>query len=370
MEDPLKGLRSSLDQIAKLNRTYQNTISELATSVAATAAIRNPMQRFYDEQQRLYGSSAAILANAALAGQMTSVSKNLSLANIQLSRIFDSAGVEFSPLAKAFSDNYMPGHSLQKLADQLNANALFSHAEMARLHQVSLQSQLRLDKLQSATFGSCIGATAKLSNDLAGSLGVFTASYRDVIQHLPQITESQIPIVASYATVEYSEELTVLEQLSIEDAELAENEVVGVIDDEVRSANSDLIQLIDGARDSLNSRNPDKVRHVTTSVREMLTQILHRLAPDEDVKSWSKDPSHLSNGRPTRRARLMYICRHFSCDPLEKFIDLDHGAVIQLFDVMNAGTHGVASRLTDQQLKAIVCRAESFAFFMLRVSRG
>ena len=370
MEDPLKSLRVNLDQIVGLSSTYQRAIAQLSTSATTIAAFQDPMKRWFDQQQKLYGTTAAILSNARLISEMTSVSRNLSVANVSLSSLLDTASVSNDSLSMAFSDSYAVSRSLAKLAERSGISALLSHADMARVFQTSLQSQVQLEKLQSSVFGSRISASVKLSNDLASSLGVFTASYRDLIENLPQITESQIPFVANYATVEYSQELSVLEQLSVEDPEPVEYHAVSVIDDEIMSSNGDLIQLIEGARHSLDSSNPDKTRHVTTSVREMMTQILHRLAPDEDIRKWTKDPSHFANGRPTRRARLMYICRQFSSDPLDKFIELDLSAVIQLFEIVNGGTHGVTSKLTDQQLHAIVCRAESLAFFMLRASKG
>jgi hypothetical protein len=96
---------------------------------------------------------------------------------------------------------------------------------------------------------------------------------------------------------------------------------------------------------------------------------VHRLAPDDEIKAWSTDREHYHDSRPTRRARLLYICRRFSCDPLTKFVENDVKAALTLVESLNAGTHVVESKLTTSQLEAIVYRMESLALFLLKVSK-
>ena len=131
-----------------------------------------------------------------------------------------------------------------------------------------------------------------------------------------------------------------------------------------------MLNLLNGARQSLQSDNPDRARHVTTSVRELFTHILHGLAPDDEIRKWTTDESHFYNNRPTRRARLLYICREFSCDPLTKFVEDDVRAALTLIGSLNAGTHVVESKLTYPQLEAVVYRVESLALFLLKISRN
>src|SRR5574342_642164 len=47
-----------------------------------------------------------------------------------------------------------------------------------------------------------------------------------------------------------------------------------------------LLRLVDGAREALWSENPDRGRHAASSVRELFTNVLHRLAPDAGVDAW------------------------------------------------------------------------------------
>jgi hypothetical protein len=108
-------------------------------------------------------------------------------------------------------------------------------------------------------------------------------------------------------------------------------------------------------------------RHVTTSVRELFTRVLHGLAPDDDVRQWTSSPELFHDNRPTRRARLLFICREINCDPLTHFVEDDVRAAISLVDSLNAGTHVVESKLTNLQLSSIVSRMESLLVFLLQL---
>ena len=82
----------------------------------------------------------------------------------------------------------------------------------------------------------------------------------------------------------------------------AHNELITDIDQETSDCVS-LLKYIDdkfvtlylGARDALNGDNADKARHALTSLREMLSHLLRRLAPDTDVKSWVLEKTKMNN---------------------------------------------------------------------------
>ena len=64
-----------------------------------------------------------------------------------------------------------------------------------------------------------------------------------------------------------------------------------------------------GARDALRSGNPDRSRHILTSLRELWNHVLRRIAPDDLVLAWIRGGDHhlLHEGRPTRKARALYV---------------------------------------------------------------
>ena len=273
-------------------------------------------------------------------------------------------------MSKVFAEHNALRQSLASIAALPSTTDLLSSIDTNRLLHTSLSSQVRLLDLETHGFGNLIDASNLLSNDLAATFSKLTGSYRDVIESIPSISQSIVPFIATYAPVEYALELDVIEGVTVEADEEQECDPLPPVDEELISFDEQLLSLLNGARQSLNSDNPEKARHVTTSVRELFTHILHGLAPDSEIKKWATDDSHYHNGRPTRRARLLFICRTFSCDPLTKFIEDDVRAALTLVNSLNAGTHAVESKLTQFQLQAIVYRMESLALFLLKVSRG
>jgi len=127
----------------------------------------------------------------------------------------------------------------------------------------------------------------------------------------------------------------------------------------------DIIPLWEGVKEALKSDNPDRSRHVIVSLREMVTHILHRTAPDSDIRSWTVDQSLYHDGRPTRKARLLFICRGLNHDPFQRFIDRDVSAHLELIGILQRGTHELGIKFTDEQLKALVMRTKSLIRFIL-----
>jgi len=132
-------------------------------------------------------------------------------------------------------------------------------------------------------------------------------------------------------------------------------------DYKIDSTNKDWMILLQGAEQSLSSRNPDKVRHAITSLRELMTQILHRFAPDDEVKKAFEDPQLFHEGRPTRRARIKYILiSKYNNDSLLNVLDKDAAACIDLFNLYQEGTHRIVTTLNDEELRFIVKRTKLF----------
>jgi Predicted pPIWI-associating nuclease len=129
-----------------------------------------------------------------------------------------------------------------------------------------------------------------------------------------------------------------------------------------------LLTLLKGARTAANSQNPDKTRHLCISLRELLGHALRNVASDAEVNAWTQDPSHFHNGKPTRHARIQYLYSPISQPALRKFIDADIRAAIELFDLLNKGTH-VANLGTDAAALAVLLnRAEGILLLLLRLS--
>lgn len=128
-----------------------------------------------------------------------------------------------------------------------------------------------------------------------------------------------------------------------------------------------------GARDALYGNNADRARHIMSSLRELWNHLLRRLAPDDLVAAWipglSNQKDLLHDGKPTRRARVLYVCRELNNDPLTDFLIQDTRALVKLIELFNR-VHELETELTDKQLRAILLKTDSWLMYLLQISSG
>ena len=166
------------------------------------------------------------------------------------------------------------------------------------------------------------------------------------------------------------------------DEEDTETEIQLIIDAELETAGCiALLQQVDpglarpyvGARDALNGNNADRARHILSSLRELWNHLLRRLAPDELVSAWITGNINqhdlLHEGRPTRRARVLYVCRELNNDPLKEFLTHDTRALVKLIELFNR-VHELETELTGEQLRAILLKTDSWLMYILQIWTG
>jgi len=249
--------------------------------------------------------------------------------------------------------------------------------EIARLNIIAGYSLPRIDL-------DNIASMFKL--DVPG-LNALTASHSDFVSAYERFIQSSVPqahewsasalLFAELSAESHYLHTDVLSQLSAE----AEDAAIVQAKDDVRSVivgtrsgrvvfllsdlDPQLTALLEGARERLGLNAPDTARHVSSSLRELLTQVLHGLAPDEDVLNWVSDPALLHHDRPTRKARLLYILRNCEEAVPEELLDSDAKAALALFDVLQRGQHAVESGLTGRKLETVIARAEALLVQLL-----
>lgn len=134
-----------------------------------------------------------------------------------------------------------------------------------------------------------------------------------------------------------------------------------------------LVTVIHAARETLTSNRPDRVRHFISSLRAVLTHVLHDLAPGREVMVWlgsPPPPGMIHNGRPTRRARLLFIARPINREPFTKFVEADVASALALFDLLNRGDHEIECSFTDAQATALLQRVELLILFLLQIGES
>lgn len=216
------------------------------------------------------------------------------------------------------------------------------------------------------------------------AIGGITSTYEhlaDSIRSFPELTH--LPAYAlPGATRELFTTSYALDELYIDEAEeerdASEIQLIAEVEQET-SVCIGLLQGIDpalarpyiGAHDALRGKSIDRTRHVLSSLRELWNHLLRRLAPDDAVLSWvpTDEKQLLHDGRPTRRARVLYVCRSLNNAPLSDFVVHDTSALVKLVEVFNR-VHELESELTDEQLRALLLRTDSWLTYILQIWEG
>lgn len=162
----------------------------------------------------------------------------------------------------------------------------------------------------------------------------------------------QTPALELYTAVHAAGAVTLLDDYlpdRDEDLEDAIHESVDGFETRLSSLDHELVEPYRGAIAAIKRGGEDWQRHSMTSLRELTMHVLHRLAPDDDVMKVATD-SDLHDGRPTRKATLRYVFAAVAGPELGGFFEADMKAAVELFDLLNAGTHKLGNRATPHQL--------------------
>ena len=132
-----------------------------------------------------------------------------------------------------------------------------------------------------------------------------------------------------------------------------------------------LVQVYTGAYQALQGDNPDRQRHVLTSLRTLWDEVFRLLAPIGDVLTWVSsrgltDQDYLYEGKPTRRAKLEYVLRYISAKPLSKFVKADIEAEIRLRNLYDR-IHRAKPGINEHQLCAIVLNSKTSLEYFISV---
>ena len=136
----------------------------------------------------------------------------------------------------------------------------------------------------------------------------------------------------------------------------------------LESVGPEFVAMYDGAVTALEGTNPERSRHVLTSLRELWNHLLRELAPGEELGQWiggQDNPRLLHNGSPTRYAKIRYVLRGLIDEPLIEFVEADATAMVKLYDLYGR-LHRLQTGITDEQLHVIVLKTQSYLDYILR----
>lgn len=271
------------------------------------------------------------------------------------------------------------------IIDQIRASTLAIESNFSKLSATSILAESSLSAFKWNDLGSQIGIVESAKLRLSDSFAGVSQSYSEVfksIEAAPQTIVDFNPCIIRRTPIEYYTGVELCRTISVPEEAILKKEIIknkilitkkilidnkSGLENKLPRIDAELVRLWDGANQSLESSNPDNVRHFSISSRELLTQVLHYLSPDKEVKKWTSDPHHFKEGRPTREARLFYITRNINFGGFQKFVQKDVSATVEFINLFEEGTHKVKPSFTKEQLLALKAKTESTINFLIEI---
>lgn len=268
-----------------------------------------------------------------------------------------------------------------------------ANLQLRRMAETMLASLQATRDMIAETFSAISLAQYSQIETISASISKMAQSFIVPVPDFSKVTEPILRMFQSYSTTfeslytpdylkAFSPALPNFAQVEMHNALVVENHFQGIESDEtivqavgvdkvetlLADLNPELIQLYQGAKTATYSENPDKARHFTSSHRELDTHVLHLLAPDEAVTAWTNNEEHFHNGRPTRRARLLYIVRNAptSVGSMDFFIQ---DSLAQL-DFLNRDQHRLRHEYSDEFLEILHGRYSGWLQTILSIASG
>ena len=318
----------------------------------------------------------------AMEGAVTSrLTEAARVANLSAVEMFSQRRIEavlanYDQLSAGWNDRV-------RLFEASSTNALKTAVEthLSDIAEMSVLAESAFARFTWENVGRSLRVPDALISELQTQVLDFTQSYGSLMSSLSQSSRilAMPPRVSELAAQEFFLGSRFVKSISAErredeveeESEELEHDIALVLEDELEvllaQLDPGLVKMITGARQAFNSTNADRVRHVITSYRELNMHVLHELAPDDSVRAWSTSPDDFANGKPTRKARLKFICRNINHGAFDGFVDKDIETMVKIFDFLNKGTHAVTSNFTEPQLRALKVKAESAVQLMLTI---
>ena len=296
------------------------------------------------------------------------------------------ARAEVRSQIEALEDQVLESAATRARIENSLVSEFASRFQAATLAEISIAAQTALAEVPWNLIGEAVGVSAFMRVSLQDHFARFTESYARLYQGIlePSATITPLPSVVWDAPPgELFRGVELLRAVTLPPArrktppaaiegiakQLAHGEDP-LLEALLLDLDPDLLIPLAGARGALRSTNPDRARHFSSSLRELFTQVLHRLAPDKAVQGWTSNPEHYDKGRPTRRARLLYICSTINYGDFSDVVEADVSATLKYLGLFQGGTHKVRSDFSEDQLHALFVRMAGLLQFLLKIIRS
>lgn len=306
-------------------------------------------------------------------------------------RLFEAHRPHSDALQQIFEANNLISQAIKDSSKLYETyNAAMGNSKEAIINNMltkSIYMERMIGDIQWNSIGSAFNASPSVASSLINDFNELSSKYNSFAKYIDEIPNHIItysPFLLDIPPRELYNAAKLLEISDIESSEYDDEmsddfQVVNrdaSLTEKLSEIDANLAKLLDGAKLSAKSKNPDRGRHVSISLRELITQLLHKLAPDTKIEEWKPDKTDQTyyykdktdKYKITRQARLLYICRNINHGSFESFIKKDVSSTITFIEVLNGGTHGVESNFSDEQIKALTTRAGDLISFLIDIS--
>jgi len=116
-----------------------------------------------------------------------------------------------------------------------------------------------------------------------------------------------------------------------------------------------------GAKQSANSNNVEKTRHISVSLRELLKDFINTIVPTDEVRN--NYGSNL-NGNSSLELKIDYFFKDITSSSLTEFVKDDVKLIRQIIAVLNTGVHGEVEFPNEQSLFFLISKVESILLLL------
>jgi hypothetical protein len=269
------------------------------------------------------------------------------------------------------------------IANPVKSMQLALESHYSRLAETSLAAERMLAWVSSDRIGAALTIDAVERDLLKEPFFGLSAAYKNLFESLldSRLGAALLPSVATgFPPLEVYTAADLLTVVSESGREFSEDEVSfrkelsnereASLEQLLAAINPNFVILWRGASQALYSDNPDRFRHVVVSLRELLTHVIHAIAPDDKVHGWTTNPHDFENGRPTRAARILFICRGINHGPFTEFVSRDVASATSFLQLFQRGTHELNVGFSEEQVTSLIWRAESLIRFLILTARS
>lgn len=356
------------------------SIQKISNQFSGFSSVLNQLQPIQlNTLQQLGQASASI---HAVTGSLSNILKaNNVISNNYFHNIVASVPEINNPTSSFFAlSNSAHGLSKINLISESVLSQFYHGANLSRIAELTIHAEKNLSNILPSQIGSKLQLSEAQKTTLISGLNETTQSFNSIwksYENTPTLLNNISPIIQRIPPVEVYNTTDITEKVSISDKDEAEENLLitdlwleneETLKSLLAKIDANLYRMWQGAVQALESTNIDKIRHFNTSLRELFTHVIHKIAPDDEIKKWTSNPTeHIINGKPTRKARLLYICRNINDEHFKHFVEKDIEMMLKFIDLFQEGTHSVVSKSTEKQLTAIKCKAESAIKYLLQI---